>query len=81
MAIGVCTVIRAFLELGVFVSRDDLDRRVCEGSLCLRLLCYSVFISMTRTRCRGGKRDVRNEARRREGIAGLHIVEGMNCSA
>ena len=47
MSIGVCTVIRAFLELGVFVSRDDLSRMVCEGALGLRLSRHSVFISMT----------------------------------
>ena len=47
MAIGVCTVIHAFLEVEGFVLRDDLSRRVCEGALGLRLSRHSVFISMT----------------------------------
>lgn len=40
-------VIHAFLELGGFVSRDDLDKRLCEGALGLRLSRHSVVISMT----------------------------------
>ena len=40
-------MILAFLELGGFVSRDDLDKRLCEGALGLRLSRHSVVISMT----------------------------------
>ena len=74
-------MIHAFLGLEVFASRRDLDRRLCEGALGLRLSHHSVFISMKSIRRRGDKRDVRNEARRREWVAELHTVEGMNCSA
>ena len=57
------------------------QQKACEGSLGLRLSHHSIFISMKSIRRRGDEHDVRNEARRREWIAGLHIVEGMNCSA
>ena len=78
---AISCVIHAFLGLEVFASRRDLDRRLCEGALGLRLSHHSVFISMKSIRRRGDKRDVRNEARRREWVAELHTVEGMNCSA
>ena len=59
-------MIPAFLELGVCASCDDLSRWLCEDGLCLKLSRHSVFIAMTGIRRRGGKRDIRNEAKRRE---------------